>query len=136
MTVFLFQEEDLTEKIYKSDICASDLQVLWIILLYIIKSCVLLLGAYFTYQTRHVTLPTLRDTHEAYTIIFTAVSMAMVCLPILLVSRVGHVIKYATSSLVILIVIITTLTLAFAPKVLLYIKFYIWCTQLTYNVLR
>ena len=111
------QEEDLVEVIYKTDICSSILQVLWIIILYVCKSCVLICGAYFTYQTRHVTLPTLKDTHEVYAIIFTAVSLAMVCMPILLVSRVGHLIKYTTASVVILIVILATLTLAFVPKV-------------------
>ncbi len=107
----------MTELVYQGDVCTSELQVLWVTLLYTLKAALLLLGAYLTFQTRHVTLPTLRDTRNAYTIILIVVSMAMVSLPVLLVSRVGHAVKYAVSALVLLIVIGTTLTLTFVPKV-------------------
>ena len=98
--------------------CTSDLLPVWITLLYILNALILLFGGYFTYQTRHVTLPTLRDSREVYTIMFIVVAMAMVCLPILFVSRIGHTIKYATGSIVILLVVFSTLTLSFTPKVM------------------
>lgn len=107
----------MKETLYTSDICTSDLQVLWISLLYVLKSMLLLLGAYFTHQTRHVTLQTLKDTREVFTVVFIVVAMGMICLPVILVSRVGHVIKYATASLVLLIVLGASLTLSFLPKV-------------------
>ena len=86
-------------------------------LLYVIKVPILIIGMYITYQTRHVTLPSLKDTKQVYVVVHTVAILGLVALPIVTTARVGVQIKYSVGSLLIFIITTTTLTLLFLPKV-------------------
>lgn len=99
------------------DECRSEYQELWVSLVYIYKIVLMVAGLYFTWQTRHVTLPSLRDTKQTYFVVFTTISCALITLPSLLVADVGMHIRFASGGLAVWIVLTTTLTLLFLPKV-------------------
>ena len=102
---------------FQRDDCGSDLQALWISLLYAYKLAVLLTGLYFTWQTRHVTLPSLRDTTQTYMVVYTVVVLSLMCLPVLLMDRLGMRVKYVTGAMAVWLVTTVTVTLLFIPKV-------------------
>ena len=86
-------------------------------MVYVYKIILIIAGLYFTWQTRHVTLPSLRDTKQTYFVVFTVMSCAFMTLPSLLVPDVGMHLRFASGGLAVLIVLTTTLTLLFMPKV-------------------
>jgi len=100
------------------DACSSRHQTAWVCLIYAYKTCLLAAGLYFTWQTRHVTLPSLKDTTRQYIVIYNVVAMATVALPVLL-SRytLGGATRYVVGALGIWFTLTMTVTLLFLPKV-------------------
>ena len=99
------------------DECRSDLQEVWLSLVYIYKLIIFLVGLVFTVHTRHVTLPSLRDTKQMYVVVFTTCACAMLALPTLIMAEIGMRVRFAVGGLATLIVLTTILTLLFASKV-------------------
>ncbi|ELT89977.1 hypothetical protein CAPTEDRAFT_227541 [Capitella teleta] len=119
-TVYINNSTLSSSSTIRVDTCHSSLQSLWIALIYIIKGGLLLVGLFFTWQTRRVTLPSLKDTWQIFVVVFTALCMAVLCLPILLHEDVNMSTRFITGSLAIWIVTTTTVTLLFIPKILLW----------------
>ena len=117
MLLLWCQVAPATDVVSQTDACGSQLQTLWVTLLYVVKGGVLATGFYFTFHTRHITLPTLKDSREIYMIIYTVVVLALLSLPVLLTERVGMTMKYVLGAMAIFVVATATLTLAFIPKV-------------------
>ena len=109
----LFSKQSLIQV----DTCSSELKPLWIGLLYVYKLAVLTAGVYLTWQTRHVTLPSLRDTVQTYVMVYTVVVLSVMCLPVLLMDRLSVEIRYVTGAMAVWIVTTVTITLLFVPKV-------------------
>ena len=124
-----FQDSNVTEIATDQpvliDVCLSELQGLWIGLLYLYKILMLLPGLYFTWQTRHVSIPSLRDGQEVAIVAYSLVSLALVCLPVLLVERVGMEVRYAVGGSALWIALTTTISFIFLPKVSDYSRIHI-----------
>ena len=97
--------------------CASGLTAVWVLVLFALKGGVLVAGVYFTFQARHVTLPTLRDAREVYEAVCTVCMVGALTLPALLTPMVGVHLQYVIGATAIFIVVTATLTLIFVPKV-------------------
>ena len=85
--------------------------------MYIYKCVLFLVGLVFTIHTRHVTLPSLRDTKQMYVVVFTVFTCALLALPTLLAPDIGMQTRFAVGGLALLLALTTTLTLLFASKV-------------------
>lgn len=116
--LILFQEQTVTDIIYEGTYCRSDFQALWVALVYIVKLPVIVVGCFLTHQIRHVTLPSLKDTTEVYVVIYSVVSLSVIGLPLFLTSGVAMTTRYIVGVLILFVVLTTTLTLLFIPKVL------------------
>lgn len=114
----MLQTDNYTDMSVYVDECSSRHQTAWVCMLYAYKTCVLAAGLYFTWQTRHVTLPSLKDTRRQYIVIYNVIAMATLALPVLL-SRciVGGGTRYVVGALVIWFTLMITVTLLFLPKV-------------------
>lgn len=109
--------ETITDVVHQINNCASQYHLLWVALLYSYKVAILILGIYCAWQTRHVTLPSLKDSRYIYVIIYNVAAVGIIIMPIALVPGIQMEVKYAVTSLAIIIVTTATLTLAFVPKV-------------------
>lgn len=74
-----------------------------------------------TWKTRHVTLPTLKDAKEIFSLIIAIVILGIIALPLMLADSIGSTIKYTVGSLIAWFGCVCTLTLAFIPKVLYFV---------------
>lgn len=109
---------DPSESLYTEiDICKSSLQTLWVALTYATKFAILLIGLYFTWQTRRVTLPSLKDTLQISVMVFTVIVLGVMGLPLLLNDNLSREIRYLSGALSLWIATTVTITLLFIPKV-------------------
>ena len=75
------------------------------------------MGGFLTYQVRHVTVPALKDTTEVYVVLYTLVAVGLVSLPLMLTSGLSMATRFMMGGLLLFIVLTSTLTLLFIPKV-------------------
>lgn len=97
--------------------CSSELQAVWISLIYVYKVVLVSVGLYFTWHTRFVTLPSIRDAALIFGSTCLVVLLALTVLPILLVRNESAVIKYSVGALAIWFSLTSTVTILFIPKV-------------------
>lgn len=74
-------------------------------------------GLYFTWQTRFVTLPSIRDARLIFVSVQSVALLGVTVFPILLVTSESAIIKYSVGSLAIWLGLVTTITFLFIPKV-------------------
>ena len=112
------QQYNYTDVSVFVDSCSSRYLAVWAGLLYAYKTCILLAGLYFTWQTRHVTLPSLNDTRRQYIVIYNVIAMATLVLPVLFSQcTVGGASRCGVAGLAIWLTLVVTVTLMFVPKV-------------------
>ena len=71
------------------------------------------------YHMTHLisTINVLFGDFQIYIIVYTVIALGLVALPVLLYDSAGMTIKYASGSLILFIILTTTVTLLFIPKV-------------------
>ncbi|CAD5120253.1 DgyrCDS8823 [Dimorphilus gyrociliatus] len=114
-----YKTENFLDEIRQIVDCRSSLQILWICLIYAYKLIQLIIGSMATWKTRHVTLPTLKDAKEIFALIIAVVILGIIAVPLMLADSVGSSIKYAIGSLIAWSGCVSTLSLAFIPKLYL-----------------
>ncbi|XP_013398232.1 gamma-aminobutyric acid type B receptor subunit 2 [Lingula anatina] len=117
--VKVYQNLSNTDIMHSINECTSDYFAMWILLLFGYKMLLLIGGLYCAWQTRHVTLPSLKDSQYLYVIIYSAFAVGVLILPIMLSTQMSAPIKYAAGATALIVLTTATLTIAFIPKVLL-----------------
>jgi hypothetical protein len=112
--------------------CTSRLQIVWISVIYGYKTLMLVVGLYFTWNTRQVTLPALRDAAFIATTVLIVVIVSLIALPTLLTSTpdadqsvrasgggTTSIVRYAVGSLCVWFGLVSTVSLLAIPKIVL-----------------
>ena len=97
--------------------CSSRHQLAWVLSIYIYKAVIIIAGLYFTWKTRRVTLPALRDSRQVTVAVSIAILLSLTALPVLLVVVPSATIKYSVGALAIWFNITATVSLLFLSKV-------------------
>ncbi len=116
----VLQADTLTDEEVQIDVCRSLYLEVWVGVTYAYKLIVLAVGAFFAFQTRHVTLPAIKDARMLYVVICSVIVMAIVGLPVILVDNVGMRLKVAVGSLLVWFTVTEVITLLLLPKVSLF----------------
>lgn len=123
VNVFLFtfqmSKNETTDFVPIIEVCASDNQNTWLVIIYIYKGLLLLFGVFLAWETRKVKIPALNDSNYIAVCVYNVVIMSVLAVFINNFVTQGDqvTVSYVLLALCILFMTTATLCLLFVPKV-------------------